>query len=454
MTEYEKFLAEKARPDDLYGFKPLWIPDFLFEFQKSLLDWSVRKGRAAIFADCGMGKSPMELVLAQNILKKENKPVLLLTPLAVGPQMVKEGEKFGIDCKLTKGEVYKGVVNVTNYEKIHHLDPKKYIAVICDEAGILKNYQGKLRRKITEFLHKTKYRLLATATPSPNDYIELGNSSEALSNMSRDQMLGMFFSNTGFSNDETKNQWELKGWSRKRFWQWICTWARAIRKPSDLGFNDKGFDLPELITRQHVIRSPITSRNGFFNIAKTLEDQRRERRETINERCEKVAELVQGKDFSVVWCHLNQEGNLLKKLIPGSVNVQGSDSDEFKEEHLSAFALGQIKVLITKPRIGGWGLNLQHCNHMTTFPSHSYESFYQSIRRCWRFGQKRPVTVDIVTSEAESMVLSNMKNKEKAADDMFTQLVLEMSEYQLKKKKVENKQRMILPDWLRNGKHK
>lgn len=447
MSDYQTFLKSKVHPDDQFGFTPIILPDFLFGFQRFLVDWAIRKGRAALLEDCGVGKSCQELVVAENVLRKTNKPVLILTPLAVGPQMVKEGEKFGIECKQTRnGKVHKGI-NVTNYEKLHLYDPSQFSLIVCDESGILKSYEGKLRRRITDALHKVKYRLLATATPSPNDYMELGNSSEALGSMGRGQMLGMFFTNGG----ESTQQWELKGHARKRFWRWVCSWARACRKPSDLGFDDEGFILPELITRQFTVDSPV-KRSGFgFIPAKTLDDQRKERRLTIVERCEKVAELMPENDYALVYCHLNPEGDLLEKLIPGAVQVAGKDRDEEKEERLAAFAAGQIKILVTKPKIAGFGLNFQHCNQITLFPSHSFESYYQTVRRCWRFGQKRKVYVNIVSSIGEGLVISNMQRKEKAADAMFSALVESMSEYQLPKKKQEDSIEMVLPSWLHNG---
>lgn len=387
----------------------------------------------------------MDLVWCENVIRKTNKPVLIATPLAVGPQTVKEGDKFGIPCKQTRqGKVYKGI-NVTNYERLHYYKPEDFGGMVLMESSCLKNHTGKRRREITEFLSKIRYRLLETATPSPNDYMELGTSSEALGNMGRGQMLGMFFSNGG---DDTQ-QWMLKGHARKRFWRWVCSWARACRKPSDLGFSDEGYILPPLTTKQHVVESPEGVREGFaFVGAATLDEQRQERRLTIRRRCEKVAEILPKDDYAVVWCHLNPEGDLLQKLIPGSVNVQGSDSDDVKEQNLSAFAAGQIKVLICKPRIAGFGLNLQHCNFMTTFPSHSFESVYQSIRRCWRFGQKRPVQLHIVTSEAESAVVANMQRKEVAMEAMFAGLVTEMNHYQLNGKQQESFIKSGTPSWL------
>ena len=385
----------------------------------------------------------MELAWGENVLRKTNKPVLLLTPLAVGPQMVKEGEKFGIACRQTRDGSFKKLINVTNYEQIGKFSPKDFSGVICDESSILKGVDSQTRRKVTDFLHHVNYRLLATATPSPNDYMELGNSSEAIGQMSRGQMLGMFFTNGG----ETTQQWTLKGHAKKRFWRWVSTWARALRKPSDLGFDDDGFILPELKVSPVFVDSTIKKPGRFYYEAITLDEQNAERRQTIKERCEKVAELLAGKKHGVAWCHLNSEGDLLEKLIDGAVQVSGADSDEKKEERLTAFSAGQIRVLVTKPKIGGFGLNWQHCNQMTFFPSHSYEAFYQAVRRCWRFGQKHPVNVSIVSSQAEMSVMRNMRRKEQQMIEMFRQLVAEMHDYQTDKKE-EQRKRMKLPTWL------
>lgn len=445
MVDYQKFIAGKAHADDMLGFDPIYIPDMLFPFQKQLVTWAIRKGRAALWEACGLGKSFQEITWAYNMLKKTNKPVLFLTPLAVGPQMVKEGEKLGIECKITKdGKVHKGI-NITNYERLDKYNSKDFGSIVIDESSILKNCLGTRRRQITEFMHKIQYRLLATATPSPNDYMELGTSSEALDVMKHTQMLGMFFVN----GMEDTQQWELKGHARKRFWKWICTWAHAIQKPSDLGYDDTGFILPPLEVKHHTVPSKRPFKGLFPVAAKTLDEQREERNLTINERCELVAQLVPKDDFCICWCGLNPEGVLLEKLIPDSVNIQGSDSIDEKEEKLTAFSTGQIKTVITKAKIGGFGLNWQHCNRVTYFPSHSHEQWHQTIRRCWRFGQKRKVHVDVVSSDGESRVIANMRRKEQAAEQMFKELVEAMSEYQTGAKKCEpEKQVVVLPKWL------
>lgn len=443
MNDYQTFLKSKRLRKQEKGFAPLWLPDFLFDFQRHLCDWAIRIGRGAIFADCGLGKTPMALVWAENVVRKTNKPVLILAPLAVSHQFVREGEKFGIEVNRTQdGGVKKGI-NVTNYQRLHYFSAGDVGGVVCDESAILKNFDGKLRRQITDFLQKVPYRLLCTATPAPNDFMELGTSSEALGVMKYGQMLGMFFVNDG----KTTQKWSLKGHAKRKFWQWMGTWARAVRMPSDLGFDDDGFILPELITRQHTIASLAT--NGFFPTqAKTLNDQRAERKRTLNERCEKVAEIIPKDRPFIVWCHLNIEGDLLAKLMPDAVQVKGSDKDEVKEDRLWGFSKGDVRVLVSKPSICGWGMNWHHCSDMSFFPSHSHELFYQALRRCYRFQQKRNVTCNIVTSEAESRVLANMVRKERQAEEMYRGIVREMN-HSLKQKNGDGQSvEMELPEWM------
>jgi hypothetical protein len=442
VSAYESFLECKTQLGGFSGFDPLWMPSGLFDFQQNLVDWALRKGKGAILADCGLGKTYMELVWAENIHRKTNKPVLIITPLAVGAQTVREGDKFGIECKrAADGKVSPGI-NIINYERLHYFDSRDFAGVALDESSILKSFDGKRRSEITEFMRTQEYRLLCTATAAPNDYIELGTSAEALGELGYLDMLNRFFKNDQNTIQPMRKhiignnfrdpaplveKWRFKGHAEIPFWKWVCSWARAIRKPSDLGFPDGDFILPELIERQHLVTALTLAPGMLFAVpAIGLKEQREERRRTVTECCEKVAELVEGHDSSLIWCHLNDEGDLLERLIPGAVQVSGSDSDEAKEERMLAFANGQIKRLVTKTKIGGFGMNWQQCAHMTTFPSHSFESYYQGVRRCWRFGQTRPVTVDIVTTEGEQSVLANQQRKSAAADKMFTALVAQM----------------------------
>jgi len=436
LMEYEAFLESKVHSANNFGFSPIWLPDFLYDFQRDLVEWAIRSGRAAIFADCGLGKTPMQLVWAENIVRKTNKNILILTPLAVSQQTVKEAEKFNIEINRSKEGKIKGKITVTNYERLEYFNSNDFVGVVCDESSILKNYDGKRRNTITNFLRKMPYRLLCTATAAPNDYIELGTSSEALGVMGYIDMLGRFFKNDQNTID-TKSKWRIHNgmvlkWRFKKhaeipFWKWVCTWARAIRKPSDIGYSDGNFILPKLIERETVIHCSRPLPGRLFAVpAQGLHEQRQERRMTIKERCNMAAEKTKGKLSALIWCHLNDEGDLLEKIIPDAKQVKGSDSDDKKEDLFTAFSDGSLRVLITKPKIGAFGMNWQHCSYITFFPSHSYEQYYQGVRRCWRFGQKNPVIVDIITSEGEYKVLKNLQRKSEAADKMFSELALYM----------------------------
>jgi len=451
---YEEFIRTKSQEGLDGGFEPEFLPEFLFDFQRSLVQWSVRKGRAAIFADCGLGKTAMQLVWAENVRRKTGKPVLILTPLAVGAQTVAESAKFGIEAAQSKdGSIPSGIV-VANYQRLHYFDREKFGGVVCDESSILKNFDGEIRSRVTDFMRKTEYRLLCTATAAPNDYIELGTSSEALGYLGFMDMLGRFFkkaeSTCSRSDEYRSGIYRFRGHAKQHFWRWVCSWARAVRRPSDIGFDDGGFVLPELNTIERVVKASAPRGDMLFDLpAITLEEQRQERRRTINERCEMSAELVShtGKP-AVVWCHLNDEGKLLEKMIPGAVEVDGADSDEFKEETFEAFAEGQIRVLVSKPVIAGYGLNWQHCSHQTFFPSHSFEQWYQAVRRCWRFGQKNSVRVDVIASEGEAGVLKNLNRKSVQADEMFRNLV-ELINNELRINRAERHTKTLEnPSWL------
>ena len=431
-----------------FGFLPNYMPECMFDFQRAIVDWACRKGRAAIFADCGLGKTLMQLVWAENVVQHTGGNVLILTPLAVSHQTVLESSKFGIKtARSNYGEITEKIM-VTNYERLEHFKPSDFAGIVCDESSILKNYSGKTRDAITEFMAQIEFRLLCTATAAPNDFMELGTSSEALGYLKYKEMLSMFFSHDG---GET-SKWALKGHAQKGpFWRWMCTWAMAIRHPSDLGFSAKGYDLPELKIRRHIVASNKPQDGHLFVMpAVGLDEQREERRRTLKERCEMAAQLICSHDKpAIAWCHLNVEGDMLENLIPGAVQVSGSDTDEKKESAFRKFENGEIRVIITKPSLAGHGLNWQHCNHQTFFPSHSFEQWYQAIRRCWRYGQKNPVTVDVISSEGESDVVANLERKAKAAEMLFGQIVNHMSD-QIKEetKKTNQTQEIELPSWL------
>ena len=439
---YAEFLASKSQEGADSGFDPVWMPDFLFDFQASLTEWAIRRGRDAIFADCGLGKTPMELVWAENVARKTGGRVLILTALAVSAQMIHEAEKFGVEVHRSReGALHR--ITLTNYERLHLFSPADFDAVVCDESSILKSFDGERRGEITAFMRKVPYRLLATATAAPNDYIELGTSSEALGYLGHIDMLQRFFKNTQNTSSQGGGgfgaggkrfgvavKFRLKGHAEDAFWRWVCSWARAIRRPSDLGFDDSAFTLPPMTAVEHRVDAKRPADGMLFDLpAVTLPEQREELRRTLHERCEMVASLVNDTGQpALVWCHLNDEGDTLERMIPDAVQVSGNDSDDTKEGRLTDFAEGRARVLITKPKIGAWGLNFQHCAHVTFFPSHSFEQYYQATRRCWRFGQKRPVKVDLVTTEGQRGVLANMQRKSEQADAMFDRLVQHMND--------------------------
>ena len=461
---YAEFLEGKAQGGVMSGFDPVWMPSFLFDFQSFLVDWSVRKGKCEILADCGLGKTPMQLVWAENIVRKTGKRVLIITPLAVGAQTIREGEKFNIECrKAAEGKIHAGI-NVTNYERLHLFNAEDFEGVVLDESSILKSFDGKRRAQITEFMRTRPYRMLCTATAAPNDYIELGTSSEALGELGHMDMLMRFFKNdqncikptmsrrfekAGKMFDDS-GKWRFKGHAEIPFWQWVCSWARACRRPSDLGFDDGKFILPALTEEQHLVTALTLADGMLFAVpAIGLKEQREERRRTVVERCDKVAELVADTGRpALVWCHLNTEGDTLADIVPDATQVSGDDSDEEKEEKFLGFISGQIRVLVTKPKIGAWGLNFQHCSHVTFFPSHSFEQYYQGVRRCWRFGQQRPVKVDIITTEGEQSVMENLQRKAIAADKMFSNLVHEMRSAMRIERGVNFTAEENMPTWI------
>jgi hypothetical protein len=452
---YQDFLNEKFHRGCDSGFEPVFMPDALMDFQRDMVDWAVRKGRAALFEDCGLGKTLQQLVWAENVHRHTNKPVLILTPLAVSTQSIREGQKFDIECaRSSDGKPHTGIT-ITNYEQLHKFNPDDFAGVVCDESSILKNFDGARKKEITKFMRKIDYRLLATATAAPNDYTELGTSSEALGYMGNMDMLTKFFKNDQ-NNCATKRmygeapKWRFKGHAELMFWRWVVTWARAIRNPSDIGYSDADLILPPLHVNNHSITPKDAPEGSLFTLpAVTLREQREESKRTIAERCDAVANIVNAKkEPSLVWCNRNDEGNMLEAELDNAIQISGSDSDESKEEKFLAFLDGQAEVLITKPRIGAWGLNFQHCAHMTYFPTHSFEGYYQAIRRCWRFGQKNPVTVDIILTEGEKRIMDNLRHKEASASSMFDNLIKEMSNAETIQTLTHFDKKEELPSWL------
>ena len=358
---YEDFLASKQQLDGDHGFAPTIIPGWLFDYQQHLVEWACRKGRSAIFADCGMGKTPMQLVWAQNVVKQTGKPALIATPLAVSYQTVAEANRFGIEAERSADGRIPASITVTNYERLHRFDQSQFGGMVCDESSILKNFDGSTKALVTEFMRLIPYRLLCTATAAPNDYHELGTSSEALGYLGYQDMLSRFFKEDIIKDylGWGRKAYRFRGHAEEPFWRWVCSWARACRKPSDLGYDDGKLTLPPLREHEVVVQSSKTRPGMLFSLpAGTLQEQRQERRITLEDRCESAAGIVEKHDgASVVWCHLNDEADMLEKAIPECRQVSGSQSEEEKEELLLAFQGGQLKRLVTKPKIGCFGLN-------------------------------------------------------------------------------------------------
>lgn len=453
-TDYRAFIHRKTQEGGNHGFTPQHLPEHLYPFQRHIVDWATRKGRAAVFADCGLGKTPMQLAWAEEVHRHTGKPVLVMTPLAVAQQTVLEAEKFGYDAAQSRDGSIPAAITVTNYERLHHFTPEAFGGVVCDESSAIKAFDGERRSEVTRFMVKHRFRLLCTATAAPNDYTELGTSSEALGELGLMDMLGRFFVNNmgnsvgqrGYGNQA---KWRFKGHAEEPFWRWVASWAIACRNPADVGYPDTRFQLPPLTTAETVIQATKPHPDRLFDVvANGLAEEREEQRRTIVERCETAAATVQHDAAAVAWCQLNAEGDLLTSLIPDAVQIKGGDHIDKKEETLLAFSRGDIRVLVTKPVIGAWGLNWQHCRHMTFFPSHSYEQYYQAVRRSWRYGQTDPVHVDIITTEGGAGALRNLQRKAEQADEMFARLTANMSRATtINRTPTSDHERIEIPAW-------
>ena len=412
---YDNFVKSKRKQEIASGHQPGDLNKNLFDFQHAIVSWAIRRGRAAIFADTGLGKSVMQLSWADEVSAHTNGIVLILAPLAISEQTIREGDKFGIEIKRVphSGEIDHPGVWITNYERMDNIDFSNLAGIVLDESSILKSQDGKTRAKLIDFCQKVPYRLSCTATPSPNDFVELGNQCEFLGVMTQVEMLATYFKNdTGDTGT-----WVLKGWGKSRFWEWMGTWAVVVRNPKDIGFDGSKYDeIPKPIYFEHVIKTDnVQDGELFAKSASTLQDRRKAQRDSLEARCHALAKLVNQNQNEpwIIWTHLNDEADLLESLIPNSVNIQGSDTVEFKEKNLIAFSNGELNTIISKPKIAGYGLNWQHCARMAFVGlDDSFEKFYQAVRRCYRFGQKRELEVHLFVAENEGQILTNLKRKE------------------------------------------
>ncbi|KKM03273.1 hypothetical protein LCGC14_1776090 [marine sediment metagenome] len=442
--DYQDFLKSKTLKYDAVGFE-VSVDDLnpmLFDWQKVLVRWALYKGRAALFADCGLGKTPMQLEWARRIHERTGGDILILAPLAVSKQTRREGQKFGINVTVCADQSnVKSGINITNYERLQRFDPSLFIGVVLDESSILKNFAGKIRNQIIDSFQSIQYKLCCTATPAPNDFTELGNTSEFLGVRTRSEMLSMFFIND--AGDTGK--WRLKGYVNDNiFWEWLCSWGIMMRRPSDIGYDDDDFILPPLHIHEHVIPYHGSKTGLFVEPATTLSERRAARKESLLARVLKTAELAnQNGEVWLAWCNLNAESESLTSHIDNAVEVKGSDTPEHKESSLLAFAENEIRCIVTKPKIAGLGMNWQNCSNMAFVGlSDSYEQFYQAIRRCWRFGQTKPVHAHIITGEREGAVVENIKRKEADMMAMFDGMIKHMAE--LTKKELGHTQKEIV----------
>jgi len=429
MSDYREFLAKKKQSNVVAGFDVGDITYGLFDFQQAIVKWACKRGRAGIFADTGLGKTAMQLAWADQVMRETGGRVLILAPLCVAQQTVSEGARIGVDVEYArKGDDSKGRIVITNYEMMDHFNPADFVGFVLDESSILKSLTGKIRTALIENFQKTPYRLSCTATPSPNDFMELGNQAEFLGVMTRTEMLATYFIHDG--GDTSK--WRLKGHGKTKFWEWMATWAICIRSPADIGFDGSRYILPGLEIHQHTVEAQFIPDGQLFPaIAQTLSDRRAAKRSSLDDRVEIAADIVNSSDESfIIWCHLNDESSELKKLIPHAEEVYGSLDFDEKEARINRFSSGKSRVIITKPSIAGFGLNWQHCYNMIFAGiDDSYESYYQAVRRCYRFGQKNKVNVHIISSESEGEVKKNIERKSAQADEMSRQMVAHMRKF-------------------------
>lgn len=457
MRSYEDFIKSKEIEsiNDGISFDRSELNESLFPYQRDIVAWALTKGRAAIFSDCGTGKTIMQLSFADIICKHTGGKALIICPLSVAEQTRKEGIKFGIKSKVCRSQddVTDGI-NITNYEILSRFDADAFNCVVLDESSILKSYTSAIRNELTDSFTRTPFKLCCTATPAPNDHSELGNTVEFLGIMSRTEMLATYFIHDG--SDTSK--WRLKGYGEKKFWEFVATWAVCVRSPADLGYSNDGFILPKLNLIEHIVESKRPDDFLVAKVAETLSERREARRDSMSERVS-VADKLTRTNASrwLVWCDLNAESSALHKAIQGSVEVVGADKPEFKAQTAMDFIDGNIRVLVSKASIFGFGMNFQSCHNMIFCGiSDSYEQFYQAIRRCWRYGQDHDVDVHIIISEAEMNVLDNIKRKQADMETMQNNMVALMHDVTMSEIKhttrittdYKPKQEMEMPTWM------
>lgn len=454
---YYEFLKQKETVVADSGFDPEELNANLFDFQRDIVAWALRKGKAALFEDTGLGKTIQQLSWADAVAKHENGSVLILAPLAVGKQTAKEADKFGIQAKLCESDAdVENGINITNYEKLHKFNTDRFCGIVLDESSILKSYSGKTTNDLIRRFRNTKYKLACTATPSPNDFTELGNHAEFLNVTTMNEMLSMFF-----INDSSNGiGWRLKRHSVKEFFKWIAEWAIMIKSPADLGFDGTKYILPKLNIHTIVTETAIPEGQLFVMPAETLQERRQARKESLDRRVKKTNEIVESDDGQVlIWCNYNDESDALRRTINGSYEVKGSDTDLHKEAGMLGFSDGSVHILVSKPSICGFGMNWQNCHRIIFCGlSDSYEQFYQAIRRCWRFGQKHEVDVYVIIGEAETTILNNIQRKQANHDLMSSEMletintVTKEKLYNLRFEKSNYKpqETMSVPEWL-NG---
>ncbi len=422
MSTYADFIARKRKAFSGNGLPTQRIPPRLFDWQSAITRWAIKKGRCALFEDCGLGKTFQQLAWADNVPGR----VLMFAPLCVAEQTVQEAAKLGLELVYATSQPMAAGSRlvITNYERLEGFHPEDFAGVVLDESSILKSFDGKTRSRLIAAFRDTPYRLCCTATPSPNDISELANHAEFLGLCTRAEFLA-----TWFIHDDAG--WRLKGHARQPFYRWLASWAIALRTPSDIGYSDEGFTLPPLSIMDHVVEGGDPGGVLFPELGlKGIVGRQKARRASTQDRCAAVAELANNGEQWILWCGLNEESDALSK-IPGAVNVQGKDSYEAKRRAILGFCDGSVRVLVTKMRIAGFGMNFQHCHNMAFVGiGDSYEQYYQAIRRCWRFGQKYPVTAHIVISNSERAVVSNVRRKQAESQEMTSQIIAEMRDFE------------------------